>query len=282
MSSDMEIRVLTTNKELQQVQQLEKDVWNMEPLPLHQTITAAQNGGLILGAFMDDELVGFSYGFPGFNKGKSYLCSHMLGIHKHYQDKGIGARLKQEQMAIARDMGYDLIVWTYDPLESRNGYLNLSKLHAICSTYAENCYGDMEDSFNSGLPTDRFKVEWWINSPHVKENQLVDGSGMDVLFQWETTLEKQPQLINVEETLKSISDSDTTIVVPVPACFQKLKSENNELAIDWRFKTRQIFQTLFTKGYAAASIRKSENQLVHYYVLVPKQLIDLKEKAGEK
>ncbi|WP_180954072.1 GNAT family N-acetyltransferase [Bacillus sp. M6-12] len=280
MSSEIETRVLTTNKEMQQVQRLEKEVWNMDALPLHQTITAAQNGGLILGAFIGDELIGFSYGFAGFNKGKSYLCSHMLGIHPHHQDKGIGARLKQEQMEIAREMGYDLIVWTYDPLESRNGYLNLSKLHAICSTYVEDCYGEMEDSFNSGLPTDRFKVEWWINSPHVMERHSIEDISLESSFRWEMTEDKHPKLINVEETLENITFPES-VVIPVPACFQKLKSENNELAIDWRFKTRQIFQTLFSNGYAVASLSKSENQLVHHYVLVPKKTLQLNDKAEE-
>lgn len=47
-------------------------------------------------------------------------------------------------------------MWTYDPLETVNGYLNLSKLGGVCTQYIENCYGEMPDILNAGLPSDRF------------------------------------------------------------------------------------------------------------------------------
>jgi predicted GNAT superfamily acetyltransferase len=275
MSSVIEIRELTSNTELTLVQNLEHEIWNMDPLPLHQTITASQNGGLVLGAYFKEELVGFSYSFAGFNKGQSYLCSHMLGIHQEHREKGIGARLKQVQKEIALEMGYDLIVWTYDPLETRNGYLNLSKLQAICETYVENCYGEMEDKLNSGLPTDRFKVEWWINSSHVINQQTIKKDPAQSTFQWETTTDHLPKLTNIEDGLRGVANIDAPVLVPVPANFQQLKRLNNNLAIDWRFKTREIFQTLFAKGYAIVSLQKSENEPVHFYVLVPKKHLEI-------
>lgn len=275
MSSVIDIQVLNTYSGLKLIQKLEQDVWNMDPLPLHQTITASQNGGLLLGAFANGEMAGFSYGFPGFNKGQSYLCSHMLGIHPSHQEKGIGARLKQEQKEIAREMGYDLIVWTYDPLEARNAYLNLSKLSAVCSTYVEDCYGEMEDSLNQGLPSDRFKVEWWINSSHVTEQHTVNTDQAQSIFQWETTEDGLPKLTNIEPGFENNLDMDRPVFVPIPANFQQIKNANNELAIDWRLKTREIFQTLFAKGYAAVSLTKSDHEPVHYYVLVQKQMLKI-------
>ncbi|HWO98548.1 MAG TPA: GNAT family N-acetyltransferase [Bacillus sp. (in: firmicutes)] len=275
MSSVIETRILNSYADLKLVQKLERDVWNMDPLPLHQTITASQNGGLLLGAFLNGEMVGFSYSFAGFSKGKSYLCSHMLGIHPNHQEKGIGARLKQEQKEIARELGYDLIMWTYDPLLTRNAYLNLSKLHVICSTYAEDCYGDMEDDLNRGLPSDRFKVEWWINSPHVTKQHVTNIDGAQLLFQWETTEDHLPKLANLESGFEKIVEMDRPLLVPVPANFQQIKSKNNALAIDWRLKTREIFQTLFAKGYAVVSLTKSDNEPVHYYVLVQKKMLEI-------
>lgn len=55
------------------------------------------NGGLLLGAFIGDKIVGFSYSFPGYVNGKVYLCSHTLGIHPDYQTRGIGKTLKEKQ-----------------------------------------------------------------------------------------------------------------------------------------------------------------------------------------
>ena len=79
----IEIREIKTIEQLEQVQQLELNVWGMSAIPLHQTLTAVKNGGIVVGAYQEDKLVGFSYGFAGFREGKSYLCSHMLGIDEN-------------------------------------------------------------------------------------------------------------------------------------------------------------------------------------------------------
>jgi predicted GNAT superfamily acetyltransferase len=271
----IETRVLSTISDLKLVQKLEKVVWDMDPLPLHQTITASKNGGLLLGFFIDGELAGFSYSFSGFHNGHSYLCSHMLGVHPDHQEKGIGAKLKQMQKEIASEMGYELIVWTFDLLETRNAYLNLSKLHAICSSYEENCYGEMDGHLNHSLPSDRFKMEWWIDSQHVKEPLVYDKSQAQFLFHWEVSEDGWPRLLDINEGIQKISDPQKPICVPVPVHFQQLKSRNMELALDWRYKTREIFQTLFAKGYAVVSLLKSENEAVHYYLLVQKQNLQI-------
>lgn len=63
-------------------------------------------------------------------------------------------------------MGYSLMIWTFDPLESRNTYLDFSKLKGICYIYLKNCYGEMQDGLNKGLPSDRLKLEcgWRVKS----------------------------------------------------------------------------------------------------------------------
>ena len=258
------------------VQLLEREVWGANPIPIHQTVTAVKNGGLMLGAFCNEELVGFSYSFAGFNDGQSYLCSHMLGIHPNFQVKGIGAMLKEEQKRAAAMLGYQLITWTFDPLESRNAYLNLSKLRAICSTYVENCYGDMEDGLNGGLPSDRFQVEWWINSEHVTHKVEAFSFPNDSShFQWIPTRQNLPKLVTDEICINDIVNDEGPIYVPVPASFQEVKRKDPQLAIDWRIKSRGIFQTLFAQGFAAVALKKTDDSLVHYYVLRKRNKLDL-------
>ena len=63
--------------------------------------------------------------------------------------------------------------------------------------------------------------------------------------------------------------------VPIPANFQAIKNQNFELAMDWRFKTRGIFQALFSKGYAMADFVKGTEGPVHYYVLVQRNELKL-------
>src|SRR5699024_188214 len=120
--------------EMEAVYELETRIWETEIVPPHQTITVVRNGGLMLGAYDGEKLIGFSYSFPGFANDERYLCSHMLGIHPDYRSRGIGRQLKEVQLKTARSMGYKKITWTFDPLETRNAYLNLSKLRGISNT----------------------------------------------------------------------------------------------------------------------------------------------------
>jgi predicted GNAT superfamily acetyltransferase len=129
------LRKLETLEDLEQMALLEQKVWAMNPVPLHQTLTVAKNGGVLIGAFDENRMVGFVYSFPGYLNGETYLCSHMMGIDPAYQNQGLGYRLKMKQAEEAKQLGYIKIRWTYDPLESRNGYLNITKLGAICSDY---------------------------------------------------------------------------------------------------------------------------------------------------
>ncbi|KAB2338932.1 GNAT family N-acetyltransferase [Cytobacillus depressus] len=263
---------------MKQVQKLEEEVWHMSAIPIHQTITAVKNGGIMLGAFDQDKLVGFSYGFTGFDEKQTYLCSHMLGIHPDYQDQGIGAKLKEAQKRAAAEKGYELIIWTFDPLESRNAYLNMNKLRGICSTYFENCYGEMEDGLNKGLATDRFKIDWWINSDHVANNETIDEilslEGTH-LFSWETVNNGLPKLGDIDQGLAAFSESKLPLLVPVPVNFQDLKKADHDLAIDWRLKTRRIFQQLFKTGYAVVALQKTTQLPVHYYVLTKLESLNI-------
>lgn len=268
------IRKLETNEDMRLIQVLEREVWDMPPIPTHQTFTASKNGGILVGAFYGDKLIGFCYGFAGFKDGKPYLCSHMMGIHPIHQSKGIGRMLKNEQRKLALEMGYELIVWTFDPLESRNAYLNTSILNGICNTYLENCYGEMDDGLNRGLPTDRLQIEWWISSERVEDGWQPDGGAYSQVYR----VAENGQLENAEE----LPLLEKNIEVPVPKNFQDMKKSDPELALDWRMKIRTIFQHLFSGGFALIGVRKAEDGNVHYYQFVPKAAIPLGQKKGEE
>jgi len=274
MHTNISIRKLEKNEDMRRIQKLEREVWNGDPIPTHQTFTAAKNGGLLLGAFSGDKLVGFSYGFPGFANGKSYLCSHMLGIHPDYQLMGIGKWLKDEQRKRAQEIGYDLITWTFDPLESRNAYLNLSKLYAISDTYLENYYGEMEDGLNKGLPSDRLQIEWWFLSERVERKWMPQISKYVRPFVVGQSENGSP---TIEVELRETPLNSVGIEVPVPTHFQMLKKNEPELALDWRMKIRTIFQTLFSDGFAVVGLRKTDQE-VQYYQFVKRSTIPLNRK----
>lgn len=266
----MLIREIKTIAELEQVQQLELNVWGLSPLPVSQTLTAVKNGGIVVGAYEGDTLVGFSYGFPGFKNGKPYLCSHMLGIASHCRAQGIGELLKQKQRNIAIERGYDKMLWTYDPLETRNGYLNLTKLNAVCDTYVENCYGEMQDGLNKGLPSDRLEVNWYLTSKYVAQKEYINTPNAHPIIEYITNSQGYPVLCEFHPN--DVYD-ENAYLLPVPIDFQALKKNNPEVALDWRFKTRTIIQTLFAQGYVA--IRLEKGQSMHHYVFMKKVLLNL-------
>ena len=137
----------------------------LEVLPVHLMVAVPRNGGLLLGAFDGDDLVGYVFGFPGITAGgKLKHCSHMMGVAPGCQVRGIGYQLKLAQREHLLARGCDLVTWTYDPLASRNAYLNLAKLGVVCRTYLQDYYGPMTDGLNAGLPADRLQVDWWIGS----------------------------------------------------------------------------------------------------------------------
>lgn len=257
----VEFKSLRTVQALSEISKIEASVWGIDPLPVHQTLTAVKNGGIVIGAYDNNEMIGFSYGFPGFKDNKVYLCSHMLGIDARYRSKKIGEQMKERQRAAAVEKGYSEMHWTFDPLETRNAYLNLTKLNGISFTYLENAYGDMKDGINQGLPSDRFEVHWFLTSPHVTEKHSIDTEGAVDLnsVSYETGLpvsnEMPYHLLN-----------EKAYAVKVPKAFQELKHSNHALALDWRYKTRALFTTLFNNGYAAVHLGLTEDCAVYTFV----------------
>ncbi|MGE7903244.1 GNAT family N-acetyltransferase [Peribacillus sp. NPDC094092] len=273
-TQEIAIRSIHRIEELEDIRKLESAIWGEnDSIPTHQTITAVKNGGLVLGAYCGEKLIGFQYSFPGFNGQSTYLCSHILGIDEQFRNKGIGEKLKLAQREEALKLGYSLITWTYDPLESINGYLNIAKLGGGCSTYIANCYGEMEDLLNSGVPSDRFLVEW-----HIGEKKKANSSGREIpldvvieksLIQWET-IEKGVPVPSFSLSLPE-QKCDTAFVA-IPKDFRTIRATNSQAANEWRMKTRDIFTDLFQQGWEVTDfIKNSMTEIpVQFYVLTRK------------
>lgn len=153
---EIQYRAIAQVGELLEAVELQKIVWPSDMLTsLPQMAAAVMHGGSVIGAIANNRVLGFCYGFPGYNGHEGYLASHMMAIHPEHRDHGIGMRLKLEQRLWAISYGYRKIIWTYDPFETRNGYLNLCKLGGTVKKYIHAIYGaDLQS-----LPTDRFMVE---------------------------------------------------------------------------------------------------------------------------
>ncbi len=256
------IRLLESPEDMSLVEDLQRAVWpgsETDVVPAHMLITAIHNGGLVLGAFSEEKLIGFVFGFPGLESTpdgpRSKHCSHMMGIHPNHRDSGIGFALKRAQWQMVRHQGLDHVTWTYDPLLSRNAYLNIAKLGAVCTTYRRAEYGEMRDGLNAGLSSDRFQVDWWINTRRV-ERRLgkrsrptlklthIARSGLHPLYSLQYRTDDLPR---PPEHLPPLEDR--LLVVEIPDDFLALKSIDFALARDWRFFTRALFETAFASNY---------------------------------
>ena len=73
-------------------------------------------------------MVGFVYSIVGMKPERQVLqWSHMLGVLPEYRNSGLGRALKLEQRERALAQGYELVEWTYDPLQAMNAHLNFSE-----------------------------------------------------------------------------------------------------------------------------------------------------------
>src|SRR5437867_9205899 len=150
---------------------LQKEVWNftdLELVPLRRFVVAEKVGGQVIGACDGKEIVGFALSIPGARGGHSYLHSHMLAVRKQYRNAGLGRRIKLLQGEDALTRGFELIEWTFDPLEIKNAYLNIEKLGTITRRYSVNQYGITTSPLQGGLRTDRLVAEWWLKSKRVE------------------------------------------------------------------------------------------------------------------
>src|SRR5208282_5869284 len=150
---------------------LQKEVWNFSDadlVPLRMFVVAEKVGGQVIGAFAGNEMAGFTLSVPGARGGHSYLHSHMLAVRKQDQNAGVGRRIKLFQREDALARGFELIEWTFDPLEIKNAYLNIEKLGAVARRYTVNQYGITSSPLQGGLPSDRLVAEWWLKSKRVE------------------------------------------------------------------------------------------------------------------
>ncbi|MBK9706089.1 MAG: GNAT family N-acetyltransferase [Acidobacteria bacterium] len=223
------IRQCTTLVDYAACLELQRIVWQFDELditPLRSFVITRRSGGFTLGAFdSDDRLVGFAHALAAFNTDlKPYYYSHMLAVLPEYQNAGIGVRLKLAQRDFAFGTGVPLITWTFDPLQSRNAYLNIIKLGGVIRTYYVNYYGNQSTSaLHKGLDTDRLFVEWWVKSGHVTD--ALSG--------------------------KRRTDKPEA-VVDVPREMEELKKRDMNEAREWQLRVRSAFLKYLSEGLYCA------------------------------
>jgi predicted GNAT superfamily acetyltransferase len=214
------IRHCHTVQEFEQMVELEFAVWGFgerDVVPSQMYVVAAKIGGQVLGAFIDDKMVGFALAYPGIRDGLPYLHSHMAAVLPEYRDFGLGRQLKLAQRDDALARGIPLIEWTFDPLQTRNAYFNICRLGVVVRRYLLDVYGSTSSPLHCGLPTDRLVAEWHLASQRVAT--VLAG--------------KEPAKGNAVERVEIVLDESSP-----------------ERIAETQAQARRRFQDLFAAGYA--------------------------------
>ncbi|RMF03360.1 MAG: GNAT family N-acetyltransferase [Chloroflexi bacterium] len=265
---DIKIHPIKTLTDLRKCHEIQRATWGYTDLmvfPYTQLISAANNGGVLLGAYDGPDLVGFLYGYLGMSGTKLYLFSQRMGVLPSYQNQGIGMKLKLAQREQMLRQGIDLIVWTYDPLLGKNATLNIEKLGGLVRHYARDIYGAVHNPLQIGLSTDRFLLEWELMSDRVRERirsttprpwaeDWLDKYEFVNFAAWEGNLPR-PMASDLEMTEK-------TLLVQIPPDLNAIKKVDLGIARGWRESTRDIFETYFRRGYVVTGFARSSGPQV--------------------
>jgi len=210
VKSRIRIEALTELEQFDRCVELQNDVWAYElsgMMTQKVFLLASQIGGQVLGAFDGDTLVGYAMSLPGVRNGHAYLHSHHLAVLPDWRNAGVGRRLKLAQRDDALARGFELMEWTFDPLEIKNSHLNFAKLGAISRRYRHNFYGASNSPLHGGLPTDRIYAEWWLNSDRVKTALAGGTPRMQVeervevpasVYAWKSSEADRPKALEVQ------------------------------------------------------------------------------------
>jgi predicted GNAT superfamily acetyltransferase len=273
--SELRFRDLHTADEFRQVMALEQEVWgftdlnDMVTVPVF-TITT-KRGAILIGAFdADERMVGFVYSIVGMKQRQVLQWSHMLGVLKPYANSGLGRDLKLAQRERALALGYELIEWTFDPLQTLNAHLNFAKLGVVAEEYHRNVYGESTSVLHKGTPTDRLVAQWWIREPHV-ERRVGGGAGLAVraadlsdAAPINVTRPTGPWLANAD--LFPARD-DRRLVLEIPMGFTDMQRDAPDLALEWRLQTRELFEGYFGRGYRVVDFFLDRDQRRGRYLL---------------
>lgn len=154
----IELRELRTAAELAQMPVLEALVWGAGDLvAVNMLVATISEGGMAIGAFDGERLVGSVYGFA--TDQPHVLHSHYLAVDPDYRSRGLAVELKRHQREWCLTHGRTMMRWTFDPLQLGNAHLNLRSLRAVAVQYHVDLYGPM-GGINGAMPSDRLLVEW--------------------------------------------------------------------------------------------------------------------------
>jgi len=252
---DMPIRRARDLEDYQACIELQKVVWgftepsDFAPLPL-LVVGNHLGGNVLVAQDRSGRYIGFSYALLAKKPtGQEIWWSHMTAVLPEFRNQDIGMRLKLRQREEALNAGIEEIHWTFDPLQAKNGYFNVSKLGVVVRTYEANIYGLTSSALHHGLPTDRFVAEWQLTSERVRSR--LDSAPTVVL----RDIDRIPRVTRLDQ-------EDQDLLIEIPARLEGLDPAG---ILKWQTSVRMACSHYFKRGYIVTDfIRVNE----HAYYLI--------------
>ncbi len=277
-SQSVVIRDIETVAEMHATEDLQIEAWGETDrgiVPLNQFAAIRHVGGSLIGAFDEEKLVGFVYGFWGHLHGRIVHHSHMLAVSPAHQNHNLGYQLKLAQRTkVLADGLTDRITWTFDPLQSVNAHFNFAKLGVLSDVYKINIYGDAGASFLHQNGTDRFFVTWLIKSQRVEDrlagNAVSVRENSDALHLLTNSDSGMPEpLADPRELIATDS-----ALIEIPTGMISIESADFELARKWREESRKAFSQALSAGFVVTEYFR-KNEQTGSYLLERKSVDDI-------
>ncbi len=259
---DIQYQKMTNLSELEEANKLIEEVWGKGTgVSIYLLVAQVHAGGLVIGAYLKEKLIGVSYGFPGIDDIGPFFYSHLLAINPEYQGHKIGVNLKQHQREVVEKAGFNRMKWTFDPLESLNAYVNFKKCHVVSREYHKNFYGELKDNLNAGTTSDRLVVVAELPQPsRTNSYKLLEEIPNGVHFEIDYGTEK-PLYKNW------LPLEDSFVKIAIPSNIQAMKEQSLDTVNDWRIGTREALQHYFSQGYSIINFDYKKNRPVQFYIL---------------
>ena len=252
------IRDLTSIDDFKAVVELERAIWgytdsgDLVTVPVF--IFTVHRGASLVGAFdTSGRPIWFAYAVVGMKDGRPMLWSHMAGVLPEHRG-GLGYRLKLAQRERALAQGYDLIEWTFDPMQAMNAHFNFAKLGCVSNEYAVNFYGESTSTLHRGTPTDRLVASWRIAEPHVVR-RLEQPAALRARAHEVSEAPVANTTVMDGEWRKvaaiNLAIADRRLWIEIPTGFTQMQQQAPDRALQWRLDVRQMFEAYFAKGYRA-------------------------------
>jgi predicted GNAT superfamily acetyltransferase len=248
MSEDtVVIRRVETQAEYDECVRIQDETWGTgfnERVPSTILKVTQYLGGVTAAAFdrpgENRPMLGFVFGMTGVRNGQLVHWSDMLAVRATARDHGIGRRLKLYQRSLVAEMGVSQIVWTFDPLVSRNAHLNLNSLGARVTDYVTDMYGpDTGSELHAAIGTDRFVVAWELGGEAGKRgSQDVKSAAVNAVP----------------------SPNAAEIQVEIPLDIQELIARAPAQAREWRETTRAAFLRHLADGYQVSGFHRNDGR----------------------